>query len=400
VNADQTLRTFLGWTVPDHVTFAFEVALVCRHTEHGDDYPAIWWSAPDRIGRFLQAHAHGFVAEYQPADPETASERPTQPGGTGRASDPRHDPIGTVRIGRDGRAVVKVSMGDETGKGQHVWVHVTQELEQRWFHHNEVAGLASERPDAGRERMPEGYAKELERVRDGRLKSLTGECDDANRRANVANQRASSWWEAAKHWYVCSRQHEAVAKGQTARADAAEAKLAEIERLRDLVGHFTGILAETARLVGATPDDDETVLPMVRRVAAERDEARAKLDEIRDRAVGFHAFLLGPGSRNPDQVRTRAVGALDGIRAVFEDATDREEPARAVDVRHIGRSWEDHPLEDDCPCPKAPCGLVSTDSVVPECQHHPGVRAKTIRQSHLATSCPARGEEPAGEVQR
>lgn len=58
---------------------------------------------------------------------------------------------------------------------------------------------------------------------------------DSDRRVDPANQRASSWWEAAKHWYVCSRQHEAVAKGQTARADAAEAKLDEIRGV--LVNH-------------------------------------------------------------------------------------------------------------------------------------------------------------------
>ena len=54
---------------------------------------------------------------------------------------------------------------------------------------------------------------------------------------------------------------------------------------------------------------------------------------------------------------------------------------------HVGRSWEGHPLEDVCPCVKAPCGLVETED--PECDQH-GVRAnKTIRQNHRADQCPA-----------
>lgn len=194
------------------------------------------------------------------------------------------------------------------------------------------------------------------------------------------------------------------------------------------------------------------------------DEARAKLDGIVDLAGGFHAFMLSPGSCNPDQVRTRAVSALDGIRRVFEGVTDREEPAewkpaqgdrvvgklvghpddqiegsfirhssdwvsridtgadipcqvlratlrpaseelgsawdveadthrisedREEPAQHIGRSWGDHPLEDGCPCPQAPCGLVSTDEVSADCPEHPMQRGKTIRQSHSATECPA-----------
>lgn len=25
---------------------------------------------------------------------------------------------------------------------------------------------------------------------------------------------------------------------------------------------------------------------------------------------------------------------------------------------HIGRSWTEHPIEDTCPCPQEPCGLI------------------------------------------
>lgn len=210
------LRTLLGWTVPDHVTFAFEVALACRHTEHGDDYPAIWWSAPDRIGRFLQAHAHGSSVEYQPAEPETASERPD------------------AGLSRD------------------------------WYTLSHIVG-------------------------------------------GIEDDTASEVFERARKVVAAAD-----------RADAAEAKLREEQiASTELYGRvFTALGLSIA-------DPWHGLVEAAANVRAERDEAREKLDEIRDRAVGFHAFLLGPGSRNPDQVRTRAVGALDGIRAVFEDATPR-----------------------------------------------------------------------------
>jgi hypothetical protein len=56
---------------------------------------------------------------------------------------------------------------------------------------------------------------------------------------------------------------------------------------------------------------------------------------------------------------------------------------------HIGRSWRElgHPLEDECPCPKAECGLVISDQVVEECLQHPWGRAKTMRQGHDAEAC-------------
>lgn len=53
---------------------------------------------------------------------------------------------------------------------------------------------------------------------------------------------------------------------------------------------------------------------------------------------------------------------------------------------HIGRSWDGHPLEDGCPCVKAPCGLVA--DVNPLCGQH-GTGMRTIRQKHLASECPA-----------
>jgi hypothetical protein len=53
---------------------------------------------------------------------------------------------------------------------------------------------------------------------------------------------------------------------------------------------------------------------------------------------------------------------------------------------HIGRSWTGHDLEDTCPCPKTPCGLVATDATSPDCTQH--TIGKTIRQAHRAAQCP------------
>jgi hypothetical protein len=54
---------------------------------------------------------------------------------------------------------------------------------------------------------------------------------------------------------------------------------------------------------------------------------------------------------------------------------------------HFGRSFSTHQLEDRCPCTKAPCGLV--DEVDAACTEHPPELAKTIRQSHDESQCPA-----------
>lgn len=56
---------------------------------------------------------------------------------------------------------------------------------------------------------------------------------------------------------------------------------------------------------------------------------------------------------------------------------------------HIGRSWDGHDLEDECPCPKAPCGLVVQETAAQECDEHPLSARRTIRQSHRADQCPA-----------
>jgi hypothetical protein len=62
---------------------------------------------------------------------------------------------------------------------------------------------------------------------------------------------------------------------------------------------------------------------------------------------------------------------------------------------HIGRDWEGHAIEDACPCPKEPCGLVSPARAHPDCDEHPPVLLKSVRQGHVAADCPGARATPA-----
>lgn len=53
---------------------------------------------------------------------------------------------------------------------------------------------------------------------------------------------------------------------------------------------------------------------------------------------------------------------------------------------HVGRSWHGHVIEDMCPCPQVPCGLVRLDEVSPYCDQH--TLEKTLRQGHSPERCP------------
>jgi hypothetical protein len=65
--------------------------------------------------------------------------------------------------------------------------------------------------------------------------------------------------------------------------------------------------------------------------------------------------------------------------------------------RHIGRSWHGTPLEDVCPCGKAPCGLVDTDRIDESCTQHGVEYARTMRQAHWADDCPVACSVDGGE---
>ena len=58
---------------------------------------------------------------------------------------------------------------------------------------------------------------------------------------------------------------------------------------------------------------------------------------------------------------------------------------------HVGRSWTSHPLEDECPCPQEPCGLIAMSKIVAECPQHALGAAKTFRQTHMPENCPGGG---------
>lgn len=240
----------------------------------------------------------GPALASRPAGPETASERPSEAAGS-----PRHDPIGTVRIGRDGRYVVKV---DGTTHG---WYSP----DGRRHHHNEVSGLrvvqlgeeASERPNEGRELAP---------CECGWYAAWWREHDRANAAEldrNAATARASSWWEAAKALCRSDRDHHAEIADLTSRADAAEAKLREEQiASTELYGRvFTALGLSIA-------DPWHGLVEAAANVRAERDEARAKLDEIRAVLADALNWSTPPGPGSLDAVGEHHTKTLDRVLAI------------------------------------------------------------------------------------
>lgn len=62
-----------------------------------------------------------------------------------------------------------------------------------------------------------------------------------------------------------------------------------------------------------------------------------------------------------------------------------------IEDMHVGRSWAGTRLEDECPCPKAPCGL-ATGVFQSGCPEHDPMAGKTMRQGHHAADCPGRDD--------
>jgi hypothetical protein len=54
---------------------------------------------------------------------------------------------------------------------------------------------------------------------------------------------------------------------------------------------------------------------------------------------------------------------------------------------HMGRSFAGTRIEDECPCPKAECGLISSAATDESCDQHTFRTAKTMRQAHPAAHC-------------
>lgn len=66
---------------------------------------------------------------------------------------------------------------------------------------------------------------------------------------------------------------------------------------------------------------------------------------------------------------------------------------------HMGRAWAGTAIEDECPCPKAPCGLAMNDPEV-VCEHHNPADwrdSRTMRQMHKSDDCPCVCAEPLRE---
>ncbi len=53
---------------------------------------------------------------------------------------------------------------------------------------------------------------------------------------------------------------------------------------------------------------------------------------------------------------------------------------------HRGRSFSGHELEDECPCPQEPCGLVNLHKADPGCEQHG--QPRSMRQGHASDDCP------------
>jgi hypothetical protein len=80
----------------------------------------------------------------------------------------------------------------------------------------------------------------------------------------------------------------------------------------------------------------------------------------------------------------------------------REFTSEDFATMHVGRHWPGsykqgqrgtragQTIEDECPCPTEPCGLVARDKIDPECPQHGLTREKTIRSSHRSAECPER----------
>lgn len=91
------------------------------------------------------------------------------------------------------------------------------------------------------------------------------------------------------------------------------------------------------------------------------------------------------------------------LRAYAETVKD-EYPQLAADVLlavqvretyswqdlHVGRSFKGiYRMEESCPCPQLPCGLVDMGKAIEiDCPEHSPIHAKTIRTTHQANQCP------------
>lgn len=117
----------------------------------------------------------------------------------------------------------------------------------------------------------------------------------------------------------------------------------------------------------------------------------------------MHVLGLLDSNKNPAALgpAIRAV-ILRGRSAIVERKPPAPRPAAVTPVAfapihfHIGLSRLGNEIEQNCPCPLVPCGLVLDADADPACPHH-GRWAdmdKLILQIHPAESCPAVAARP------
>lgn len=123
---------------------------------------------------------------------------------------------------------------------------------------------------------------------------------------------------------------------------------------------------------------------------------RSAQDESRCVTYGF----AGTGDWADPECEQCMFGCCSGHAVKVEEETPAEslsdtigkegipvkEPSGTTADWHIGRWSDGHQLEDACPCPKAPCGLVIRQQAI--CEEHALTAGKAMRQGHPATHCP------------
>ncbi|MER5608295.1 hypothetical protein AB0F93_03560 [Micromonospora tulbaghiae] len=164
--------------------------------------------------------------------------------------------------------------------------------------------------------------------------------------------------------------------------------------------------------VHLAPADDITAAYRARDAAeTARDHYRARMEAVqlelaavtgqRDNAAfraGTHAGtlmeiveLLDSGKTGTELTEAIRATIRQGRSAQIERPRPRTTPPAAVTVdrMHFGLSATGNDIEQQCPCPLAPCGLVLDIDADEACPHHGRWAEMSIKQIHPAQSCPA-----------
>ncbi|MGW4484308.1 hypothetical protein ACWEOE_10770 [Amycolatopsis sp. NPDC004368] len=258
-----------------------------------------------------------------PAEDGDASERPNQPGETASARAALNATIGSLAAGmaeagknlrRNLEAVGLVSASERPNAGQED-ATLTDEITNLLVEFDEVDSPSI----TAAEIVNRIVAPALEFWRRLELEANAREVRNGLA-ANAAEQRAASWWEAAKYLRRVTHRQLRLIDEANSRADAAEAKLEEWTLMENDQARRAQAaeaeLAETNRLLTAYQHD---VVAWKR----ERDEALAKLDEIRDAVA---EVLVDAGDHyqdNDDCIEGCPACALANVRKIVNPGATR-----------------------------------------------------------------------------